>query len=85
MGRLTPGAAYTYERVGHNIYARENGSTERILIGSHIPERRYPLQYDMFETQLWQDIVAAGRTNLALQKALDRAILIYQTIKDNNE
>lgn len=85
MGSLTPGAAYTYERVGRNVYAREEGSTERILIGRHIPERRDPLQYDLIETQLWQDIVAAGRTNPSLQKVLDHAILIYQIIKDDNE
>lgn len=79
MGTLKPGATYVYERVDDSVYAREHGTTERRLIGKNYR------QEDWIETQLWQDIVAAGRTNPSLQKALDRAKLIYQTIKDNDE
>jgi len=84
MGSLTPGATYVYESPdkGKTIYAREQGKTEKQLIGYHLNPRRDPLQYDIIETQLWQDIVEAGKTNPTLQKTLDRAILIYQTIKD---
>lgn len=82
MGTLTPGATQIYERDGNNLYSRDAGSIERRLIGQNIPQRRDPLQYDILEIQQWQDIVAAGKTNLALQKVLDRAILLYNTIKD---
>jgi hypothetical protein len=85
MGSLTPGAKYIYERDGGTVYAREFGKTERRVIGYNLPEHRDPLQYDILETQLWQDIVEAGKTNPALQKTLDRAVLIYQTIKDDIE
>jgi hypothetical protein len=85
MGTLKPGASYIYEREGATVYAREFGSTERKVIGVDMPKRRDPRQMDIIETQLWQDIVAAGKSNPALQKVLDRAILIYQTIKDNDE
>ena len=82
MGSLTQGAALIYERDGSTVYAREFGKTERRVVGYNMPERRDPLQYDIIETQLWQDIVEAGKTNAALQKTLARAVLIYQTIKD---
>ena len=82
MGSLTPQATYIYERDGGTVYAREFGKSERTVVGYNMPQRRDPLQYDLIETQLWQDIVIAGKTNTALQKTLDRALLIYQTIKD---
>jgi hypothetical protein len=85
MGSLTPGATYIYERNGGTVYAREFGQTERKVIGYDMPKHRDPLQYDIIQTQLWQDIVEAGKSNPALQKALDRAILIYQTIKEEDE
>lgn len=85
MGSLTPGATYIYESPdrGKTVYAREIGSTEKKLVGYNLPQRRDPVQYDIIETQLWQDIVLAGKTNSALQKTLDRAMLIYQTVKDD--
>jgi hypothetical protein len=85
MGSLTPGATYIYERDGGTVYAREFGQTERKVVGYHLPKQKDPRQMDIIETQLWQDIVAAGKTNPALQKTLDRAVLIYQTIKDDTE
>ena len=83
MGSLTPGATYIYERDGNTVYAREFGKIERRVIGYNMPEHRDPRQYDILETQLWQDIVEAGKSNPTLQKTLDRAVLIYQTIKDD--
>lgn len=85
MGTLTPGATYIYERDGNTVYAREFGKTDRRVVGYNMPKQRDPLQYDIIQTQLWQDIVEAGKTNPALQKTLDRAVLIYQTIKDDTE
>jgi hypothetical protein len=84
MGSLTPGATYIYESPddGKTVYAREAGKTEKKLVGYHLDHQRDPVQYDIIETHLWQDIVEAGKTNPTLQKTLDRAILIYQTIKD---
>jgi len=85
MGSLKPNTTYIYEKSGSAVYAREFGKEEKQLVGYNLPQRRDPLQYDLIETQLWQDIVEAGRTNPTLQKVLDRAKLIYQTIKDRDE
>ena len=89
MGSLTPGATYIYERNGEEIYAREPGSTDRKLIGyqyegkvdPRTPDGR-PLYEHIKEDKLWGEIRRAAPTNPALQKALDRAILIYKMTKD---
>jgi len=80
MGSLKPDATYIYERVGDVVYARENGSTTRREIG-----RNYELHERMMEDKLWGEIRRAAPTNPALQKALDRAIMIYRLSKDNPE
>lgn len=80
MGTLKPGATYVYERAGGIIYSREFGSdpSTRKIIGYDLdasPERRH--------LTLWNEILKESETNYALQKALDRAIMIYRLSKDN--
>ena len=79
MGTLTPGATYIYEKADGITYAREVGAphTDRFEIGR---------DYQRFlkdELQLWEEIVRAGRTNQALQAALDRVKILYHLSKDN--
>jgi hypothetical protein len=81
MGTLTPGAKYIYEKADGITYAREFGAphNERFEIGR---------DYERFlkdELKLWEDIVREGRTNTALQEALDRAKIIYHLSKDNGK
>ena len=76
MGQLKPGATYVYERHNGQVWARESGSKERILIG-----------WDE-ETQkglLWREIPEAAKTNPALQKAVDRVIMLYKLSKETYE
>ena len=88
MGTLKPGATYIYERNGNEVYAREFGETERILIGydykpdSRTPDGR-PLHEHILEDKMWGEIRRMAPANPALQKALDRAIMIYRLSKDN--
>ena len=91
MGSLKPGATYIYERNGDEIYAREFGDKERKLIGYQYEMEGKPdprtddgrsLHAHMKEDQLWGQIRREARTNLTLQKALDRAIMIYKLSKD---
>ena len=79
MGTLTPGATYIYEKANGITYAREFGAahSERFEIGR---------DFEMIlkdEQHLWQEIVRAGRTNQALQEALDRAKIVYHLSKDH--
>lgn len=89
MGDLKPGATYIYERVGEEIYAREFGDKERKLIGYQYENKidprtddGRPLHEHMRESQLWGQIRREAKTNPTLQKALDRAIMIYKLSKD---
>ena len=92
MGTLTPNATYIYERNGEEIYARETGQTERIMIGYQYENKVDPRTHDgrplyehMKEDQLWGEIRRAARTNKALQSVLDRAIIVYHLSKDNGK
>jgi hypothetical protein len=89
MGTLKPGATYVYERNGEEIYAREVGETERKLIGYQYENKidprtkdGRPLYEHLREDKMWGEIRREAKTNPALQKALDRAILVYRLSKD---
>lgn len=88
MGTLKPGATYIYERSGDEVYAREAGSTDRKLVGyqEKVDIRTAdgrPLIEHIRDDKMWGEIRRAASTNPALQKALDRAIMIYRLSKDN--
>ena len=92
MGTLKSGATYIYERNGDEIYSREVGSPDRNLVGyqhenkvdSRTSDGR-PLIEHIRDDKLWGEIRRAAPTNPALQKALDRAIMIYRLSRDNPE
>jgi hypothetical protein len=96
MGTLKPGSTYIYERNGHEVYAREFGSKERKLVGyNYDPITGHQIDYDkrtddgrplhdhLMESKMWGEIRQTAKTNPTLQKALDRAIMIYRLSKDN--
>jgi hypothetical protein len=87
MGSLKPGATYIYERVGGTVYARESGAdpSTRKEIGHDFDPRTHdgrPLHDHIMDSKLWGEIHREARTNITLQKALDRAIIIYRLSKD---
>lgn len=77
MGNLTPGATYIYERTGGITYAREFGSTEKVPIGWD-----YNSHDNHFNAKFWGDILKEAETNPALQKAVDRVIMMYKLGKE---
>ena len=84
MGRLKPGAKYIYERANGVTYAREFGanSSERFEIGS---ELAWPRPTDgLIEDTLWEDIRRLARTNETLRSELERVIMVYNLIKDDD-
>jgi len=96
MGQLKSGATYIYERMGNEVYARESGAdpADRALVGyGYDPITGHRIDYDsrtsdgrplhdhIMEDKLWGEIRRAARTNLTLQDALERAIMIYQLSK----
>jgi hypothetical protein len=93
MGSLKPDTKYIYEKADGVTYAREFGATDRTVIGwdydpvnghqydSRTPDGT-PLHEHLKEAQLWGNIRREAKTNITLQKALDRAIMIYKLSKD---
>ena len=75
MGKLTPGATLIYENSEGVIYAREQGSTEKHVVGMTLEaqQRREGLS----ENVLWHNIRQEAKTNPALHDALERAKIIY--------
>ena len=61
---------------GDTIYRREFGKTERELHSISEAKQRWDNQLE--EEMLWVKIAQAGRTNPALQAALDQARVIYE-------
>jgi len=90
MGNLKPGVPLIYESPdgGNTIYGREPGQDprERKLIGYKYPDPRTsdgrPLHEHIIEDKMWGEIRLMAKTNSTLQKALDRAIMIYKLSKD---
>jgi hypothetical protein len=82
MGQLKPNATYIYERVGDTVFRRESGAVDREVVGyDHRTSDGRPLHDHIKEDQLWGEIRRAAQTNITLQDALERAIIIYKLIK----
>ena len=83
MGSLRPDAKIIYESPdgGETVYGRYFGEKERFLVGESLKaqERRQGIN----DNQLWQDMRQEAKTNPTLQKAIDRAIMVYRLSKDN--
>jgi hypothetical protein len=87
MGNLKPGVTYIYERDKGTVYARERGAdpSTRIEMGWEYDPRTSdgrPLHNHIMDNKLWGDIRQEAKTNVTLQKALDRVIMIYRLSKD---
>ena len=89
MGTLKPGTKYIYERVGDVTYAREFGadSSERFEIGydwAGEDQQRGRSIDSLREDKLWGDIRRLARTNETLRSELERVIMVYNLIKDDD-
>ena len=94
MGSLKPGVKLIHERVGNVVYTREFGADPmtRKVAGwdydktnpNFDPRTKdgRPLFEQIQESKLWGEIHREAKTNPTLQKALDRAIMIYKLSKD---
>lgn len=87
MGNLTPGVKLIYERVGDTVYAREQGKTERTIVGYDY--KRDPLDHrnymsDPNQSQLWHDIRQAALEDKELENALERVKILYYLKKDRD-
>ena len=82
MGTLKPGATYIYERVDGVTYSRELGSSERTVVGYDYSQEYSSTHESIQDSKFWGELRREARTNVTLQHALDRAIMIYRLSKD---
>lgn len=88
MGQLNSETTYIYERADGIVYAREFGAepNTRKEVGwsyDHRTSDGRPLSHHITEDKMWGEIRRMAPTNPSLQKALNRAIMIYRLSKDN--
>ena len=94
MGSLKPGVTLIHERVDNVVYSREFGadpSTRKVTgwdynkddpnFDPRTSDGR-PLYEHLQESKLWGEIHREAKNNITLQRALDRAIMIYKLSKD---
>lgn len=94
MGNLKPGATLIHERVDDVVYSREVGAdpSTRQVVGWEYDKDHpnfdprtndgRPLRDHIMDSKLWGEIWREAKTNITLQKALDRVIMIYKLSKD---
>lgn len=94
MGNLKPGATLIHERVDGVVYSREFGAdpSTRQVVGWEYDKDHpnfdprtndgRPLRDHIMDSKLWGEIRREAKTNITLQKALDRVIMIYKLSKD---
>jgi len=82
MGTLTPGATYIYESPdgGDTVYAREAGSSNRVMIGQNT--RAKSLIEKIQEDKLWGEIRRMAEDDPGMAELLDRAKIYYQLKKN---
>jgi len=76
------GTRYIYENDTYgNIWGRPIGKShsERVLIGT------YPVDNWIQESHYWHKIVEAAKDNPALQEALERAKVLYELSKKDDD
>jgi hypothetical protein len=94
MGSLKPGVTLIHERVNNVVYTREFGAdpmTRKVAGWDYDKDNPKfdprtndgrPLYEHLQESKLWGEIRREAKTNVTLQKALDRAIMIYKLSKE---
>ena len=82
MGQLKPGATYIYESPdgGGTTYAREVGTTDRVMIGQTHKARS--LHDQLMEDQLWGNIRRKAKTHEGLREELERVIIFYKLLEE---
>jgi len=88
MGNLKPGASYRYRLDRGTVYAQDKDTLDEEAIGWEYDSRTEdgrPLIDHIRDDKLWGDIRRAAKTNPLLQEALDRAKIIYELSKKDEQ
>jgi hypothetical protein len=77
MGSLTANATLSYEHVDGTVYSKELGSPDRTIVGYNYNQKYTTVHDSLMDSQFWGDLRREAKTNIALQNALNHAILIF--------
>ena len=83
MGTLNPNATYIYESPdgGDTVYAREIGSTDRVMIGQNTRARN--LVEKIQEDKLWGEIRRMAVTDPGMADLLEQVKVYYHLKKQS--
>lgn len=86
MGKLMPGEALIYERVGNVVYARyrdpPHNQIERWVIGGD-PGAVAQANGDLLHYAEWQELCKLAEEYPTIKKLLDQLVTTYYLIKEN--
>ena len=80
MGSLKPGATYIYERAGGIVYAREFGSSDRIVVGYDAHNSPEHLR----TKEQINDILIMCETDPEMKELLDKLLVVYNLKKKDS-
>jgi len=83
MGQLKPGATFKYEKHGPYTISTDEETNDRSIVGYDYSQHYETTREHMQDNKFWGELRREAQTNVALQRALDRAIMIYRLSKDN--
>ena len=88
MGKLIPNQPLIYERANGVVFARyrdpPHNTIPRWIIGGD-PDEVSRAQGNLFSHAEWQNMLHIAKHNKAFKKQLDRLLIMYYTIKDEQE
>ena len=83
MGKLRPGSSFKYEKHGPYTISTDVDTNERSIVGYDYSQDYATTREHMLDDKFWGELRREAKTNVALQRALDRAIMIYRLSKDS--
>ena len=83
MGTLRPGASFEYEKHGPYTISTDVETNKRSIIGYDYSQNYESTREHMMDDKFWGALRREAKTNVALQQALDRAIMIYRLSIDD--
>jgi len=88
LGKLVPKQALIYERANGVVFARYRdppyNKRPRWIVGGD-PDAVSRETGDLFTHAEWRHMLSVAKTNKALKIQLDRLLIMYYTIKDEEE
>lgn len=81
VSKITEAVIYESPDGGKTVYVREPGQDPKTRTLTWESDEAKDIHKELQETQLWQDIRAAAKTNPTLAGILEQAVMVYNLSK----